>query len=573
MYNENNNGINLKDIIIKAVFLVLFVLLIVWLFPKVPNMKAFYSNIFRENIKYMQETAESYYTTDKLPKNVGDSVELTLKEMEDKNIIIPFVDKDGKSCDGKKSFAQITKNKTDYTLTVTLVCPKEKGSLKKTLGCHDYCADCGSLENQFRRAVSSNQTVYSCNNGGTLSGTSCIVSTSSSYKADVEPGKNTLSCPNGGTLNGTTCYLTETYTARLHVVNASVSCPNGGTHDGNGYCVVNANYPATYVSGTSNRYLATEDVNTRYVDAKPTTTSSSYDATAKDGSYKYEAKQETTQTTYTASSTTTREYLSGEYTSASAVRGYTCSVTDKFVCNSSSDCPGVTTVYYGCYKNVTTYSCNANDTRNNTTCTHTEIKYTCPNGGTLSGKTCTVSGTTVYSCPNGGTLDGKKCVINTTTYSCAQGKLNGTQCKITETTYSCPSGGTLDGKYCVTSSNGYYTCPNGGTVSGSTCVKSDKYPADITKATTKYTCDKGGNLSGTICVKNSNYSATVTPGKDSYKCTKGGSLSGDTCVVTTSSSYAATASTKAVTVYEYRWSKEETLDGWTKTGQTRKIEA
>ena len=35
-------------------------------------------------------------------------------------------------------------------------------------------------------------------------------------------------------------------------------------------------------------------------------------------------------------------------------------------------------------------------------------KYTCPNGGTLSGTTCTL---TTYSCPNGGTLSGTTCIF------------------------------------------------------------------------------------------------------------------------------------------------------------------
>ena len=107
MYNtEKNPGFNVKDVIIKAIFLVLFILLLVWLFPKVPNMKPFYSNVFRENIKYMQEAAESYYTTERLPKNVGDTAEMTLQDMIDKNLILPFVDEDGNSCDTKESYVE-----------------------------------------------------------------------------------------------------------------------------------------------------------------------------------------------------------------------------------------------------------------------------------------------------------------------------------------------------------------------------------------------------------------------------------------------------------------------------------
>ena len=91
MYSsEKNPGINWKDLIVKAIFFVIFILILMWLFPKVPNMTAFYSNVFRENISYMQDAAKSYYTNERLPKNVGDMAEMTLQDMIDKNLIIPF---------------------------------------------------------------------------------------------------------------------------------------------------------------------------------------------------------------------------------------------------------------------------------------------------------------------------------------------------------------------------------------------------------------------------------------------------------------------------------------------------
>ena len=153
MYSsEKNPGINWKDLIIKAIFLVVFLLLLVWLFPKVPNMKPFYSNVFRENIKYMQDAAESYYTTEKLPKNIGDSAEMTLQEMINKNLILPFVDQDGNECDTYSSYVQVRKNQNDYTLKVNLVCPTESNYVEKTLGCYDYCDTCKEeLEYQFKK--------------------------------------------------------------------------------------------------------------------------------------------------------------------------------------------------------------------------------------------------------------------------------------------------------------------------------------------------------------------------------------------------------------------------------------
>lgn len=75
MYSsEKNPGFNWKDLVIKVVFVFLFIILLMWLFKKsTPNMTPFYSNVFRENVKYMQDAAESYYTNERLPKNIGDS--------------------------------------------------------------------------------------------------------------------------------------------------------------------------------------------------------------------------------------------------------------------------------------------------------------------------------------------------------------------------------------------------------------------------------------------------------------------------------------------------------------------
>jgi hypothetical protein len=82
--NEKGSGFNLLDLFVKIIFAAVFIFILVWLFPKVPNMTPFYSNVFRENIKYMQEAGESYFTTDKLPIKEGETNKITLAEMFDK---------------------------------------------------------------------------------------------------------------------------------------------------------------------------------------------------------------------------------------------------------------------------------------------------------------------------------------------------------------------------------------------------------------------------------------------------------------------------------------------------------
>ena len=140
--NESKSGFSILDLLVKIIFAALLIFIIIWLFQKkVPNMKPFYSNVFRENISYMQEAGEAYFTTDKLPQNEGESVRLTLDEMEKMNLVLPFVDKDGKTCNKNSSYVSVTKLAEDkgYELKTYLVCGSESSQVVKVLGCHSYC--------------------------------------------------------------------------------------------------------------------------------------------------------------------------------------------------------------------------------------------------------------------------------------------------------------------------------------------------------------------------------------------------------------------------------------------------
>ena len=119
--------------------------------------------------------------------------------------------------------------------------------------------------------------------------------------------------------------------------------------------------------------------------------------------------------------------------------------------------------------------------------------YSCPSGGTLSGTTCTTTGsyvatgTTVYSCPSGGSLSGTTCYTNSAATP--------------NTTYSCPSGGILAGSYCYTNSaataNTTYSCSSG-TLSGSTCINGGSQASTLLSAA-YYTC-ASGTVSGADCL-------------------------------------------------------------------------
>lgn len=127
-----------RDIVIKVFLILLFVLLITLLFP-MPNLTPFYDSVFNNNVQTMKEAAEDYFTTERMPEKVGDSKKLTLKQMLDKKLILPFLDKDGKECDSKKSYVKVTKKDTEYELEVHLSCPSEEDYIVEPIGCYNFC--------------------------------------------------------------------------------------------------------------------------------------------------------------------------------------------------------------------------------------------------------------------------------------------------------------------------------------------------------------------------------------------------------------------------------------------------
>jgi hypothetical protein len=191
--NERSNGLNIRSLIGKIIFIIIFVLLMIWLLPKVPNMTPFYSNVFRENISYMQEAAESHFTNERLPQNLNEEVKLTLQEMINQNLIIPFVDKNGNSCDESRSYVSVTKNSNDYTLKINLICDDEEKYIVETLGCYDKCGDSctkeeTALEYQFKKSSKKTTTSCSCPSGYVDKDGSCYKSIISS-KIDAKPVK------------------------------------------------------------------------------------------------------------------------------------------------------------------------------------------------------------------------------------------------------------------------------------------------------------------------------------------------------------------------------------------------
>ena len=209
---------------------------------------------------------------------------------------------------------------------------------------------------------------YTCPNGGTLSGTSCITG-SSSYPAtanttSTDLGAVVYTCPSGGTLSGTFCITGSTQYAATATTTTTSTNPTTATtyyktQTLGPNCTSSANCPdgAPCINGKCTYDIGC-DVGNNPESSTPTSCS--------------------TQTVYCT--TGTYNPFTGK-------------------CDSTS----------------TTYSCPNGGDLEGTQCIVTsgyEASASCPSGGSPSGGRC-ISSTTTYSCPNGGTLSGTSCVTTT----------------------------------------------------------------------------------------------------------------------------------------------------------------
>ena len=531
MYSNNKKGFSILDLLVKIIFAGIFIFILVWLFQKkIPNinMDPFYSNVFRENIKYMQDAGESYFTDDKMPTTVGETYKLTLDEMEKLNIILPFVDKDGKACDKTESYVSVTKleDNAGYELKTNLVCGKESNFVTKILGCHNYCPgnNCNNAcsvekrtEYQYKRLVSGTGTKYYCDKGFTLKGKYCIKTTlKDSYSAAYT--------------------TTETVTTRKP---ADVKTSEATLKELKVVVTEKKTQLTTVV--TDKKTQLTTVVGEKKTELTPIkgTTSTQLTTIKTD-------KQEA----YSCTKTKTERQCTTVYEK----EAYQCNCTTKFVggvLKTSCDT---------CYKSVPVQKCSDVKVEYTDTCYRTVSTYSCPSGTNRQ----TGSGSSL------------KCYKDTTTYSCPSTATSQTgsganlKCYKTEKTYSCPSGTTTQegsgaNLKCYKVEK-VYSCPSGTDVQEGSGTSLKCYK--IVNGTVTYYCkDKTFKLDGKTCVK------TETKTVTKYRCTKTGyKLEGKKCNLYETKKVNAKTKKIDTSKYEYKWSRETELAGWTRTGKTRTVD-
>lgn len=163
-YNYNNqNMMNnkqplsyyIKRFLVGLLLVIAVIFLLLYLFPTKNGLKdliseamdetiteklnPFYDRIFSDNLNTMKEVAIAYYTTERLPKKVGDTKKLTLGEMIEMKLLLEIKDKNGEMCDLEESYVSITKEEKEYKMKVNLKCGEEEDYIIVYLGCYNYC--------------------------------------------------------------------------------------------------------------------------------------------------------------------------------------------------------------------------------------------------------------------------------------------------------------------------------------------------------------------------------------------------------------------------------------------------
>lgn len=145
MYEERPRRSLLKEFIMKLILIIIFVLLLLWLVPW-PNMDSYMNalnplkdQIYNSNLQTMKDAGITYFTSERLPVNVGDKTTLSLQKMLDMKLLVPFTDRNGNSCDVKASYVSLEKKETEYLMKVNLKCGEEEDYILVHLGCYSYC--------------------------------------------------------------------------------------------------------------------------------------------------------------------------------------------------------------------------------------------------------------------------------------------------------------------------------------------------------------------------------------------------------------------------------------------------
>ena len=449
---EDERRINVVKVLLKLIVVVLVILFSAWIVTKICsnnnpiNSDKLVDQVFQDNLNRMKEVGISYFTLERMPKNVGDKEKITLQDMYDKKLILEVRDEENNLCSDTDSYIEVEKYNDEYQMKVNLSCSNRKDYIIVVMGCYNYCkneicekqeqdvitdSNNGSQQNmvieyEYYKATNGKWTDWSAWSAWQktyLEPTEYrkvetkVVQEDYTYESTIEEDEYAdviISCPSGYSLNseGTKCKKISNETT-------NPVCPtiSGYTlYNQDGFtCKYKSNTTVSQVCPSLNGYTIISDQSSGWTCV-----------------YKKYLSQG--QGLSVPQNTSTRIY---EFVTTALIHDCdTCSYYSGVIYNifarktQSAVCPsGYTKIGNSCVK-----------TKTNTA--------TCPSGYTKIGNSCVKTKTNTATCPSGYTKIGNSCVkTKTKTATCPSGyeKINNTCKKVYYKSIikSCPTGFTL----------------------------------------------------------------------------------------------------------------------------------
>lgn len=214
MYEDGNRKLNFNwgSLAIKLAILAVIVFIICFIITKINGNKSANKSTlavgdteYINNITAMKDAAFEYFTSSKLPENIGETERLTLSEMLNQKLLIDFTN-DGDICDIDSSYIQATKTAdNNYALKISLDCGDKSDFIITTIeeqsctienNCNekpntDVVINDDTTENT-NNSSNNNSSNNNANNGSsnnnttTTSGSSSSASTSSKVTTTVK---------------------------------------------------------------------------------------------------------------------------------------------------------------------------------------------------------------------------------------------------------------------------------------------------------------------------------------------------------------------------------------------------
>ena len=489
---EDERRINIVKVLLKLIVVVLVILFSAWIVTKICsnnnpiNSDKLVDQVFQDNLNRMKEVGISYFTLERMPKNVGDKEKITLQDMYDKKLILEVRDEENNLCSDIDSYIEVEKYNDEYQMKVNLSCSNRKDYIIVVMGCYNYCkneicekqeqdvitdSDNGSQQNtvieyEYYKATNGKWTDWSAWSAWQktyLEPTEYrkvetkVVQEDYTYESTIEEDEYAdviIGCPSGYSLNseGTKCKKISNETTNPVCPTISgytlynqdgFTCKYKSNTTANPVCPTISGYTLYNQDGFTCKYKSNTTVN------PVCPTISGYTLYNQDG-FTCKYKSNTTVSQVCPS-------LNGYTIISDQSSGWTCVYKKYLRQGQGLSVPQNTSTRI--YEFVTTALIHDCDTCSyysgviyNIFARKTQSAV-CPSGYTKIGNSCVKTKTNTATCPSGYTKIGSSCV------------------KTKTNTATCPSGYTKIGNSCVKTKTNTATCPSGYEKINNTCKK------------------------------------------------------------------------------------------------------